>query len=104
MRELRHKNSPKGLFKSVVKSQNMSEPQVPTTQVPVRAQMQQLVSHWSDIMQPKSSSKKRGRDDDTEEQVSVRSRTQVPSHVHVDSRLNQSGMPTTHEPFALAFS
>lgn len=82
----------------------MSQPQVPSTQVPVRAQMQQLVSHWSDIMQPKPSSKKRGRDDDTEEQVSARSRTQVPSHVHVNNQLNQSGMPTTHEPFAFAFS
>lgn len=76
----------------------------PTTQVPARAQMQQLVSHWSTIMQPESRSKKRGRNDDVLEQVNTRPRTQDPSHSAEDSRLAQYGMLEEHEPFAISFS
>lgn len=81
---------------------NMNTP--PATDTPIRTQMQQIVERWGTIMQPTRSEKKRGRDNEENEHISSKIKTQDVSQSPAKSRWNQHGTPGEYEPYALSFS
>jgi len=73
-------------------------------QTPV-SQMQQLVSHWSTIMQSEKKTKKRGRDDDSDAaHIVTKPRTQDTGRPVVKTYRVQPETTSKPEPFACGFS
>ena len=69
------------------------------------SQMQQLVSHWSTIMQSEKKTKKRGRDDESDTaHIVTKPRTQDTGHPDVKTYRVQSETTSRSEPFAHGFS